>query len=193
MACSSTAEPRPAVAEKSSCGGKEAHCPSDFFVGPADRIVGAAPIDKRARAADLKNVANPADHDRPSVAVDDFLAFAFERGDGVGSKHNTARRRHPTSLEIVRARLDQSPTAETIRDLGMARSEDADAERRLRRRGRRMCAAQSKESRRVGGSTDRNETEVAVTPNQSAPRWKVTTLTARGNCRRASRQATSLC
>ena len=39
----------------------------------------------------------------------------------------------------------------------------------------------------VGGSTDRDESEVAVTPNQSAPRWNVTTLTARGNCRRASR------
>jgi len=68
------------------------------------------------------------------MTVDDFLAFAFERGDGVGSKYNTGRRRHPTSLEIVWARLDQSPTAEAIRNLGMARSEDADAERRLRRR-----------------------------------------------------------
>ena len=35
----------------------------------------------------------------------------------------------------------------------------------------------------VGGSTDKDESEVAVIPNQSAPRWKVTTLTARGNCR----------
>ena len=39
---------------------------------------------------------------------------------------------------------------------------------------------------------DRNETEVAVIPNQSAPRWKVTTLTARGKCRRASRDAATL-
>lgn len=45
----------------------------------------------------------------------------------------------------------------------------------------------------VGGSTDRDESEVAVTPNQSPPRWKVTTLTARGSCRRASRQAISVC
>ena len=45
----------------------------------------------------------------------------------------------------------------------------------------------------VGGSTDKDESEVAVIPNQSAPRWKVTTLTARGNCRKASRQATSVC
>jgi hypothetical protein len=40
---------------------------------------------------------------------------------------------------------------------------------------------------------DKDESEVAVIPNQSAPRWKVTTLTARGNCRNASRQATSVC
>jgi hypothetical protein len=46
-----------------------------------------------------------------------------------------------------------------------------------------MLAAQSKDSRMVGGSTDKDESEVAVIPNQSAPRWKVTTLTARGNCR----------
>ena len=98
------------------------------------RIVGAAPIDKRARAADLKNVANPADHDRPPVTGDDFLAFAFERGDSVGSEYNTACRRHPTPLEIVRTRLDQRPTPEMIRDLGVARGEDADAERRLNRR-----------------------------------------------------------
>src|ERR1700733_8296467 len=52
-----------------------------------------------------------------------------------------------------------------------------------------MFAAPSKESRIVGGSRDRDESEVAVTPNQSAPRWKVTTLTARGNCRKASRYA----
>ena len=53
-------------------------------------------------------------------------------------------------------------------------------------------AARSKESRMVGGSTDRDESEVAVTPNQSAPRWKVTTLTARGNWRRASSGAAGL-
>ena len=53
-------------------------------------------------------------------------------------------------------------------------------------------AARSKESRKVGGSIDRDESEVAVTPNQSAPRWKVTTLTARGNWRRASRHAAPL-
>src|SRR5580700_10622015 len=116
MACSSMAGP--ARCERSSCGGKEAHRPSDFVVGPADRIVGAAPIDKRAGAADLKNVSNPADHDCAPVAVDDFLAFAFKRGDGVGSEHNTARRRHPTSVEIVQARLNESPAPETICDLG---------------------------------------------------------------------------
>src|SRR3984957_7749575 len=81
MACSSMW--RPGDCERSSCGGKEAHGPSDFVVGPADRIVGAAPVDKRAGAADLKNIANPADHDSTAVAVDDFLAFAFERGDCV--------------------------------------------------------------------------------------------------------------
>src|SRR5580698_8200310 len=125
MACSSISNP--ARYERSSCG-KEAHRPSDFVIGPADRIIGAAPVDKRARAADLKNVANPADHDRPPVTVDDFLAFAFERGDSVGSKHDTVRRRHPTSLEIVRANLNQSSTPKTIRNLGMARGEDADTE-----------------------------------------------------------------
>jgi hypothetical protein len=103
----------------------------------ADRIVGAAPVDKRAGATDIKNIANPADHDRTAVPVDDFLAFAFERGDSVGSKHDTARRRHPAPLEIIRARLDQSSTPKTIRNFGMARGEDTHSERRLRRRRRR--------------------------------------------------------
>jgi hypothetical protein len=86
------------------------------------------------------------------VAVKDFLAFAFERGDSVGSEHNTARRRHPTALEIVRARLDQSPTPETIRDLSMARREDADAERRLSRR-----------RRYAGGAIEGDQSEVRQT------------------------------
>src|ERR1700683_2360833 len=129
MACSSISNP--ARYERSSCGGEEAHCPSDFVVRSADLIVGAVAIDQSARPPDLENVANAADHDHPSVTVDDFLAFAFERGDSVGSEYNTARRRHPTPFEIVQARLDQSPRPETIRDLGMARSEDADAEWRL--------------------------------------------------------------
>src|ERR1700722_7551894 len=134
MACSSMSSRT--NYERSSCGGKEAHRPSDFVVGPAEGVVGPAPIDKRARAPDLKNVANPADHDRPPMTVDDFLGFAFERGDSVGSEHNTARRRHPASLEIVQAGINQSLTPEAIGDLSMARGEDADAERRLSRRRR---------------------------------------------------------
>src|SRR3984957_1638661 len=183
MACSSMSAPRDY--ERSTCSGKEAHRPSDLVVGPADRIVGAAPIDQRARAADLEDVANPTDHDRTSVAVEDFLAFTFQRCDRVGSEHNTVGPCHPTSLEIVRTRLNQSATSKTIRNLG----EDADAERRRGAAAGDRREGQSKERRRVGGSTDRNETEVAVRPNQSAPRWRVMTLTARGSCRRASRPA----
>jgi hypothetical protein len=97
------------------------------------------------------------------VAVDDFLDLAFERNDSVGSKRNPARRSDPTPLKIVRACLNPSHASETIRDLGMARSKDADAESRLRGRQRYAVGAIEGE-RKKGGSTDRNETEVAVTP-----------------------------
>ena len=136
----------------------------------AEGAIAPVAVDQGLGAAAEVNRLDRADDNPMAVAPDDFLDHAINDGESVLQARGAGGELTPSGAFIARAARDAAAPGESIRNLLMARVENADAIVALALDDRPGRALRLTQTSMVGASTESEMAVVTVSPVLASPR-----------------------